>query len=662
MAEFDPVELELLEKEICDAKDDEEEEESGAEKDEDPDHIEELDVQNEEERAEDGETKAKEEGEAMEDGGFGKLVKTLQVIRNWAKRKERPPPEPDPLLKRLKIANPNLLDEFAGDDAANGEKASSRRKSLWIINPSSEFLYRWLFLVTLALQYNLWVIIARACFSQLQSQYFPVWITLDYVCDGMYIIDMAFQFRTGYLEQGLPVKDFGKLRWHYIRTKGFWLDALSILPLDLFYIVAGTGATALRLNRLFKIHRMWLFFSKTESKISFPNVFRVTSLVLYIMICIHWNACIYFALSTAIGLGSDRWVYPLPVGNWSNLSRKYIYSLYWSTQTLTTIGETPEPATDAEYAFVIFDFLVGVLIFATIVGNVGYTISNMNAARNEFQDRMDGIKQYMHQRNVSKDMETRVIQWFDYLWTCNHSLDEQQILDTLPDKLKADIAIYAHLATLRKVDIFKDCEAGLLQDLVLKLRPQLFSPGDYVCRKNDVGKEMYIVKHGRLQVVADDETTVLATLSDGSFFGEISILNLGGVNRRTATVRSVGYSYLFSLAKRDLLEVLMEYPDAKQKLEDRGRKILIKDGLLTREEAAREESENRPRSTSPLLHPAARTAGRVDDERERVKVHDLEEEMKSLSEGLKRLRSEFNTSQMKLKQRIFQLEKASSGK
>lgn len=47
------------------------------------------------------------------------------------------------------------------------------------------------------------------------------------------------------------------------------------------------------------------------------------------------------------------------------------------------------------------------------------------------------------------------------------------MLAALPDKLKAEIAIHVHLETLRQVRIFQDCEPGLLEELVLKLRLQV---------------------------------------------------------------------------------------------------------------------------------------------------------------------------------------------
>lgn len=380
------------------------------------------------------------------------------------------------------------------------------------------------------------------------------------------------------------IKDEKLLRQRYTSSLQFRIDVISMLPTDIFYFVLGLDYPEIRINKLLRLNRMFEFFTISETMTNYPNIFRICTLVMYIIIIIHWNACLYFSFSKLIGFGSDAWVYPaLTEPEFGELMRKYSFSLYWSTLTLTTIGETPSPELDSEFLFHVVDFLVGVLIFATIVGNIATMISNMNAAQAQFQARIDNIKQYMHARHVSKDLEKRVIKWFDYLWTNKKAQDEREVLRYLPDKLRAELGMNVHLETLMKVRIFADCEAGLLIELVLKLRPVVFSPDDYICRKGDIGREMYIIKEGKLAVVADDGVTQFVVLGDGSYFGEISILNIKGSkagNRRTANIKSIGYSDLFCLSKDDLMEALTEYPDAKAMLEEKGRQILLKDGLL----------------------------------------------------------------------------------
>lgn len=459
----------------------------------------------------------------------------------------------------------------------------------------------------------------------------------------------------GYLSKhGLLEKKFKKLAVHYIKSYYFLMDVISILPSDIFYLVPsfGLGRVSIRLNRVFKMHRMIQFFHWTESQTNYPNVIRVGILIVYITLIIHWNACIYFLISEVVGFGNDTWVYPALTDDQGNeteyatLTRQYLFSFYWSTLTLTTIGELPGPRTDWEYAFVILDFMVGVLIFATIVGMVGGIITNMNIRRMDFQRRLDNIKHYMRYRSVGKPLQHRVIKWFDYLWSNNQTLDEEEVLESLPDKLKAEIAIHVHFETLRRVEIFDDCEAGLLEELVLKLQPQVYSPGDHICRKGDIGKEMYIIKHGKLEVVADDNVTILAVLTDGGYFGEISILNLSGFgNRRTANVRSVGYSELFCLSKTDLLEALTEYPEAKTALEERGRKTLLNDATLSKGELmcmslSRGRQKHSSSSMETLKH----------------KMELLEKNFAELHDKFVNMIGEYSTTQMKLKRKVRILE------
>ncbi|XP_020288866.1 potassium/sodium hyperpolarization-activated cyclic nucleotide-gated channel 1-like [Pseudomyrmex gracilis] len=475
---------------------------------------------------------------------------------------------------------------------SRGYAGHSGSKRTIIFDPAGRLYYYWSMVVSIAFLYNFWVIIYRFAFQEINGETCMVWFLLDYFSDTLYVLDILFHVRMGYLEDGVLQTDTTKMREHYMNSTRFYVDVLSLLPLDFLYISIGFNSM-LRSFRLVKIYRFWAFMDRTERHTNYPNLFRAISLIHNLLMIFHWNGCVYHIVYKNNGFGSKNWVFS--DSETADVVKQYLQSYYWCTLALTTIGDLPRPRTKGEYLFVIGQLFFGLLLFAAVLGHVANIVTSISSARKEFQAKLDGVKTYMRMRRVPNHLQVKVIKWFDYLWLTQKCSDEEKAVSCLPDKLKAEIAINVHLDTLRRVEIFQNTEAGFLCELVLRLRPVLFSPGDYICRKGEVGKEMYIVNRGRLQVVADNGKTVLATLKAGSYFGEISILNMGTAgNRRTASVRSVGYSDLFVLSKKDMWDVLKEYPAARVRLEAIAVKRLEKYKRAPLEKAAMPRCQSTP--------------------------------------------------------------------
>ncbi|TNN10959.1 Cyclic nucleotide-gated cation channel subunit A isoform 2 [Schistosoma japonicum] len=586
----------------------------------------------------------------------------------------------DPKVKHEMIKRINKTDSLGTPSSTQnnpqGFYKTDWKNTLFYFNPSGRLVHSWCGVISIVFMYHLWVIIYRFAFNEINQQTVIFWLTLDYFADFLYLIDMTISLRTGFLEDGVMQFDGMKMRSHYLNSSRFYIDCLSLLPLDFLYLSIGFKSV-LRIFRLCKVYKFWQFMDRAERHANYPNLMRSTKLLLYYLTFLHWNACVFQLInSTADNLfvthltqssvsrtsaaGTSRADAPNlgaahPSHHGTNINsshhdnsnphnnhtsnpsnfnnnnnssllqrennslnnvnksasfatttvttatlafantdlaslttlspgsqlfnqmyssddshnkHEYLHAFYWSMLSLFPVGGFPTPNCPVAYFYLICEGVVGMFLMATVLGHVSNIVTNVSAAQKEFQARLDSVKNYMTLRRVPAVLQERVINWFDFLWYTNKITDEEKVLRNLPYKLKAEIAIHVHLNTLKQVEIFQDTEEGFLSELVLKLRVVLFAPGDYVCRKGEIGKQMYIVNRGKLHVLGDDGHTVLATLHAGSYFGELSILNLGNNgNRRTASVRSLGYSDLFCLSKSDLWKVLKEYPNARSKLE-----------------------------------------------------------------------------------------------
>ncbi|HEV2919376.1 MAG TPA: glucose-6-phosphate dehydrogenase, partial [Actinomycetota bacterium] len=109
---------------------------------------------------------------------------------------------------------------------------------------------------------------------------------------------------------------------------------------------------------------------------------------------------------------------------------------------------------------------------------------------------------------------------------------------------------------LKKVTIFRDCDPLFASQVILALRPEVAAAGEILIRKDDMGREMYIIVRGEAEVV-DESGRVLMTFKDGDVFGEIALLIH---TPRTATVRAKTAIDLMALDKASFDRILHDYP------------------------------------------------------------------------------------------------------
>ncbi|NWX13991.1 CNGB1 protein, partial [Aegotheles bennettii] len=437
------------------------------------------------------------------------------------------------------------------------------------IDPLTNVMYvLWLFFVVMAWNWNCWLIPVRCTFPYQTPTNIHFWLLMDYLCDLIYLLDiLIFQMRLQFVRGGDIITDKKAMKEHYMKTERFKMDVLCLLPLDFLYFKVGVNPL-LRFPRCLKYMAFFEFNSRLESILSKAYIYRVIRTTAYLLYSLHVNSCLYYWASDFEGLGSTSWVY-------DGEGNSYIRCYYWAVKTLITIGGLPDPKTLFEIMFQLLNYFMGVFAFSVMIGQMRDVVGAATAGETYYRSCMDSTIKYMNSYRIPKTVQNRVKTWYEYTWQSQGMLDESELLVQLPDKMRLDIAIEVNYNIVSKVALFQGCDRQMIFDMLKRLRSVVYLPNDYVCKKGEIGREMYIIQAGQVQVLGGpDGKTVLVTLKPGSVFGEISLLAAGGGNRRTANVIAHGFANLFILDKKDLNEILVHYPESQKILRKKARKML----------------------------------------------------------------------------------------
>jgi CRP/FNR family cyclic AMP-dependent transcriptional regulator len=119
-----------------------------------------------------------------------------------------------------------------------------------------------------------------------------------------------------------------------------------------------------------------------------------------------------------------------------------------------------------------------------------------------------------------------------------------------------------NIQLLSAIPLFSKLDPDELNSLASLLKERSVEAHQPIFWVGDRGDELYLIQSGSVQVSCPDETgkeVVLAHLTAGSFFGDLSLLD-GGL--RTASVRTVEPCTLLTLSRGDFLRFLEAHPKA----------------------------------------------------------------------------------------------------
>ena len=376
----------------------------------------------------------------------------------------------------------------------------SSSKAHCVILPSVKWKLIWDF-------YIVFLLLLVSIIVPFRLAFFPeddtTWVIIYVVIDSQFLVDMILTFFTALvdMETQAVTTDKSKIAKSYMKT-WFFVDLISILPIDMINM-AGTNANALlrfakigklykliRLSRLAKLFKLLkgnnaVFSQMSNSMQLSSGVERIVFIAIFAVFFFHISSCMFVFL---VEFESDLWAawrYDDPYAFYNTFDL-YITSLYYIVTTMSTVGYGDiSGGTTQERIYCIILMLTGVVSFNLISGALGALITNYDSSQAALQEKLLFLNNLKGKYKITNELYFQIKKSLQY----DHSLNMtglDMFINELPVNLRLEISEEIHRDSFTKFDLFaKIGSKNFLAWAASKLRPRFATENTYLYQKGD---------------------------------------------------------------------------------------------------------------------------------------------------------------------------------
>jgi CRP-like cAMP-binding protein len=454
-----------------------------------------------------------------------------------------------------------------------------------IFLPTSRFRRWWDVITFLASAYY--------CFS------IPVWIAVSfppaesggfidnagaliiaYLVDILFMIDVVFRYRFFFfMEDGIIVVDPDRIIKKFRAETSISYEIVCCIPWDIAAAILGAGyCPLLRVARLPRLMDLPRHLEKVERDVQQLFVYmsmpfkRLLNLNLAMYLLCHWVGCFfiffgrlsqYWELENWIDSDASDSRFFIPKGEGKLPACLYLRAVYWAIVGMSTVGYGDiVPKSTPEMLFATIIILFGGLTVPAMVGGLAACVASLNQAQDQYRAKYSRVRELLKRKRYSPEQSSRVLRYYNYIWSRQGGIDEVSILNELPGPLRVRVCHSIAGDALQRISFFVGIPDNIINGIVSVLVPRVFVPGDEIMHAKEIGKEFYIIEKGRVHISSPNDVITYAVLGEGDCFGESCLLTKLRV--RCSNVKCFSYCDCFELSKDDFNETMEAFPEQKE--------------------------------------------------------------------------------------------------